>query len=70
MDVNFDEDVRSSSLQGSPLVIESSREVSILDIDSKTQHESDSEGDEVRLCVDMLSHCSPMCRRLRWLTET
>jgi hypothetical protein len=69
-DVIFDEDVRSSNSQDSPSMIEEREEVVVPETDSETRDESNSEGDEVRLGVDIPSPSTPTCRKLRWLTQT
>jgi hypothetical protein len=69
-DVIFDEDVRSSSSQDSPSVIEENVEVVVPEIDSETQDESDSEGDEVRLGLDMPSPSTPTHRGQDGLLRT
>jgi hypothetical protein len=70
-DVKFDEDVRSSSSQDSPSMIEREREeVVILEIDLGIRLESNSRMDKVSLGMDMPSRTTPAHRKSRWITLT
>ena len=67
-DVKFHEDVRYSSLQNSPSVIEENEEVFAPNIDPETHHESDSNINEVILGSDVPSPYTIDYRRLICLT--
>jgi hypothetical protein len=64
IDVIFDKGIRASSSQDSPLVVEENVEVVVLETNLETLHELDSEGDEVRLGLNMPLSSSLAHRRM------